>query len=89
MKSVEVEIFGRKFRFRTDEPEQTQEIASTINEELNTLRELYENLDFTRLLLLLALRKQDEIITLRKQNLELEKNLERVNQMVEKIVGEI
>lgn len=89
MQSVEVEIFGREFRFRTDEPEQTQEIASTINEELNTLRELYENLDFTRLLLLLALRKQDEIIALRKQNLELEKNLERVNQMVEKIVGEI
>ena len=89
MQSVEVEIFGRKFRFRTDDPEQTQDIASTINKELNTLQELYENLDFTRLLLLLALRKQNEIISLRKQNQELEKNLERVNHMADKIVGEI
>ncbi|MCB5246179.1 MAG: cell division protein ZapA [Candidatus Cloacimonadaceae bacterium] len=89
MKPIEVEILGRKYRLRSDNPEQTQNIAYIINEELNRLQELYENLDFTKLILLLALRKQDEIISLQKQNQELEKNLERVNQMVEKIVGDI
>jgi len=89
MKSVEVEIFGRRFRLRSDDPEETQAIADVINLELNQMRDLYENLDFTKLLLLLSLKKQDEINSLHHRTHELEKELERLNQMVEKIVGEI
>lgn len=61
MKSVEVEIFGRRFRLRTDNPKEIQDIAESIDAELNQLRDLYENLDFPKLLLLLLLKKQDEI----------------------------
>jgi cell division protein ZapA (FtsZ GTPase activity inhibitor) len=89
MKSVEVEIFGRRFRLRTDDPKETQAVAEALDSELNQLRELYENLDFTKLLLLLSLKKQDEIISLRKRTKDLEKELERLNQMVEKIMGDI
>jgi cell division protein ZapA (FtsZ GTPase activity inhibitor) len=89
MKSVEVEIFGRRFRLRSDNPRDTVAVADTINEELNQLRELYESLDFTKLLLLLALKKQDEINSLNDKTHEQEKELDRLNQMVEKIVGEI
>lgn len=89
MKSVEVEIFGRRFRLRSDDPKATLSIAEAINSELNRLRELYENLDFTKLLLLLALQKQDEINTLNHRMQVQEKELDRLNQMVEKIVGEM
>jgi len=89
MKSVEVEIFGRKFRLRSDNPDDTILIAENVNAELNLLREQYENLDFTKLLLLLLLQKQDEIHSLQVSNHGLEKELERLNQMVEQIVGDI
>lgn len=86
---VEVEIFGRKFRLRSDNPQDAMDIANTINQELHQLSDLYDNLDFTKLLLLITLKKQDEIksLTLRNDNLEIE--LERLNQMVEKIIGDI
>ncbi|MCB5247109.1 MAG: cell division protein ZapA [Candidatus Cloacimonetes bacterium] len=89
MKSVEVEIFGRRFRLRTDHPKEIQAVAAAIDAELNELREQYENLDFTKLLLLLLLKRQDEISSLQKRSTELEKELERLNQMVGNIVGEI
>ncbi|MBW6513914.1 MAG: cell division protein ZapA [Candidatus Syntrophosphaera sp.] len=89
MKSVEVEIFGRRFRLRSDNPKETQAVAGAIDSELNQLRELYENLDFTKLLLLLALKKQDEISSLQTRTSELEKELDRLNQMVGKFVGDI
>lgn len=89
MKSVEVEIFGRRFRLRSDDTNATLSIAEEINSELNQLRELYENLDFTKLLLLLALKKQDEINLLSHRMRDQEKELERLNLMVEKIVGNI
>ena len=89
MKSVEVEIFGRRFRLRSDNPEATLSFANAIDTELNELRELYENLDFTKLLLLVTLKKQDEINSLTIRNLDLEKDLDRLNQMMEKIVGDI
>ncbi len=88
MKSVEVEIFGRRFRLRSDDPKATLAIAEAINTELNQLRELYENLDFTKLLLLLALKKQDEINSLSHHMRNQELELNRLNQMVGKIVGE-
>ncbi|MGC9361551.1 MAG: cell division protein ZapA [Candidatus Syntrophosphaera sp.] len=88
MKSVEVEIFGRRFRLRSDNTKQTQAVAEAINAELNGLREMYENLDFTKLLLLLSLKKQDEINSLNDKNQKLEKELQRLTQMVENIVGE-
>lgn len=89
MKSVEVEIFGRRFRLRTDNPKETHAVAAAIDAELNQLREIYENLDFTKLVLLLLLKKQDEISSLQNRSSELEKELERLNQMVGNIVGEI
>lgn len=89
MKSVEVEIFGRRFRLRSDEPEATIRVAEAINAQLSELRELYETLDFTKLLLLLSLQQQEEIASLSHRNQELSSDLERMNQMVGKIIGEI
>ncbi len=89
MKSEEVEIFGRRFKLRTDNQKEIQAVAGAIDAELNQLREQYENLDFPKLLLLLLLKKQDEISSLNKRSTDLEKELERLNQMVGNIVGEI
>jgi len=88
MQSVEVEIFGRKFRLRTDDVEKTQLIASEINSQLADLQILYDSLDFTKLLLLLALQQQEQVLDLQGKNHILSSDLERLNLMIGKIIGE-
>ena len=85
MQSVEVEIFGRRFRLRSDDPERTKQIADEINNQIDTLSKHYDNLDFTKLLLLICLQLQDEVLTLGDENRALSSELERLNQMLSKL----
>ncbi|MCB5262614.1 MAG: cell division protein ZapA [Candidatus Cloacimonetes bacterium] len=87
MKSVEVEIFGRQFRLRSDNPTRTLKIAQTLSQELTELYESYENLDFARLLLLACFQREDKLQTALEENQELKAELSRVNQMLESIVS--
>ena len=84
MQSVEVEIFGRRFRLRSDDPERTKQIANEINDQIDALSKHYDNLDFTKLLLLICLQQQDEVLTLDAKNRALSSELERLNQMLSK-----
>lgn len=88
MKSVEVDIFGRRFRLRSNDPEETLLIASGIDKQLNELKDMYEQLDFTKLLLLLALQQEEKVLNLGRKNQELSADLDRVNQMIGKLIGE-
>ncbi|MCB5223950.1 MAG: cell division protein ZapA [Candidatus Cloacimonadaceae bacterium] len=89
MKSVDIEIFGRKFHLRTDKPKELQDFAKAIDEELRQLSELYENLDFPKLLLLLLLKKHSELKSLQNNSASSEKELERLNQMVGTLVEDL
>lgn len=88
MQSIEVEILGRKHRLRTDDPEQTKAIAQAINSRLGKLQANYELLDFSRLLLLCALQMQQDIFLLDKKNQTLNSELEKLNQMIGKILSD-
>ncbi|MCB5253005.1 MAG: cell division protein ZapA [Candidatus Cloacimonadaceae bacterium] len=87
MKSIEVEIFGRLFRLRSDNPTRTLKIAEDLSEELTRLYENYENLDFARLLLLACFQREDKLQTALEENRELKAELSRVNQMLENIIS--
>ena len=86
MQSVEVEIFGRRFRLRSDNPARTKKIADEINRQIEELNESYENLDFTKLLLLICLQQQEQVFTFGEKNGELRSELDRLNQMISKII---
>ncbi|GAB1366152.1 hypothetical protein MASR1M36_10230 [Candidatus Cloacimonadaceae bacterium] len=87
MQAVEVEIFGRRFRLRSDDPEKTTRVADEINRQINELSSQYDNLDFTKLLLLICLQQQEQVIDLSDRNLELGTELERMNQMISRIIS--
>jgi cell division protein ZapA (FtsZ GTPase activity inhibitor) len=87
MQSVEVEIFGRRFRLRSDDEARTKKVADEINRQILELSEHYDNLDFTRLLLLICLQQQEQNIVLGDRNTELSSELERLNQMISKIIS--
>lgn len=89
MNSVEVEIFGRKYRLRSDNPQFTLDIANAVNAQIEELNLKYEGLDFTKLLLLISLQQQEAIQSLSTKNRDLSADLERLNQMITKIIGDI
>lgn len=87
MQSVEVEIFGRRFRLRSDDPIRTQKIAADLSQQLNKLYEANEHLDFARLLLLACFKQQEDIQNVLEDNEKIKAEFERMNQMIEKIVS--
>lgn len=87
MQAVEVEIFGRRFRLRSDDPERTTKVAEALNEQIAELSKQYDNLDFTKLLLLICLQQQEQVLVLEDKNTELGSELERLNQMISKIIS--
>lgn len=87
MQSIEVVIFGRKFRLRSEDHAQTLAIAEDLSARLKDLHEKYETLDFSRLLLLSAFQRELEIDKLIKENESLKNELNRMNQMIEKFMN--
>lgn len=87
MQAVEVEIFGRRFRLRSDDPERTLLVAEKINRQIGELSEQYDNLDFTKLLLLICLQQQEQILGLEDKTFELSSELDRLNTMISKIIS--
>lgn len=73
---------------RTDAPEQTKAVAKAIDSRLNDLQARYELLDYSRLLLLAVLQMQNDIFELDKKNQNLNKELEKLNQMIGKIISD-
>ncbi len=86
MQSVEVEIFGRRFRLRSDNPTKTEKIAADLSQQLTELYETYEQLDFARLLLLACFQREENLQHLSEENETLKIELSRVNQMIEKLM---
>jgi cell division protein ZapA (FtsZ GTPase activity inhibitor) len=89
MQSVEVEIFGRRFRLRSDDPQRTRTIAEEINRQIIEISQNYEGLDFTKLLLLICLQQQEQVLILNEKNTGLSSDLERLNQMISMIIPEV
>ena len=73
---------------RTDNPEQTRAVAKAIDGRLNELQARYQMLDYNRLLLLAILQMQNDIFELDKKNQNLNKELEKLNQMIGKILSD-
>lgn len=89
MQTVEVEIYGRKFRLRSDDPSRTLTIVDSLNHQLAELVAKYQDLDFTKLLLLISLQQQESINDLQGKNKVLSSDLDRLNQMISKIIGDV
>nr|MDK2851116.1 hypothetical protein [Candidatus Cloacimonadota bacterium] len=87
MKSVEVVIFGRRFRLKSDDPTYTTKIAEDLSRQLTELSETYDQLDFSRLLLLACFQKEEALQNITRENEELKEELHRMNQMLENLVS--
>jgi len=82
MNSVEVVIYGRKYKLKGEDTQKLRLIAEKLNNQLLELGEQYELLEFNKLLLLCGLQLQEKLLDLSKANQELKDELEKMNQMI-------
>ncbi|HOD17474.1 MAG: cell division protein ZapA [Candidatus Cloacimonadaceae bacterium] len=88
MNSVEVEIYGRKYKLKGENAQKLRLIAEKLNEKLIQLGENYEFTDFNKLLLLCSLQLQEQLLDLTQANQGLKDELERMNEMISTFIRE-
>ncbi|HOV16852.1 MAG TPA: cell division protein ZapA [Candidatus Cloacimonadota bacterium] len=88
MNSVEVEIYGRKYKLKGENAQKLRLIAEKLNEKLIQLGENYEFIDFNKLLLLCSLQLQEQLLDLTQANQGLKDELERMNEMISTFIRE-
>jgi cell division protein ZapA (FtsZ GTPase activity inhibitor) len=83
VKSVEIEILGKRYYLKTDEPETLLELAKILESQLKELDEKYKTAEQHKLFVLNSLRILKQLSETAERNRRLEKQLEQINTLLE------
>ena len=83
MKSVEIEILGKRYYLKTDEPETLLELAKILESQLKELDEKYKTAEQHKLFVLNSLRILKQLSETAERNRRLEKQLEQIDTLLE------
>jgi len=89
MSSVEVDIFGRRYKIKGEDTQKLTKVAEHFNQQLMELSEQNELLEFPKLLLLCGLQLQEKVLELTQITLELKEELERMNTLISAFIPEL
>ncbi len=82
MKSTEVEIFGRKFRLKGDDPDKIKAYADFLNQHLDSLQSKMEFVDQNKLLSLGAIIVTEKYFNMVDQNKMLIEEIRKLNEVL-------
>ena len=82
MKSIEIELLGRKYFFRSDNPEKLQETAKYLESQLEELNSRFNTVDQNKLFVLYALMITEKYLSTTENNKELNKEFEQITNML-------
>lgn len=82
MKSIEIELLGRKYFFRSDNPEKLQETARYLESQLEELNSRFNTVDQNKLFVLYALMITEKYLSTSENNKELNKEFEQITNML-------
>ncbi len=82
MKSIEIELLGRKYFFRSDNPEKLQETAKYLESQLEELNSRFYTVDQNKLFVLYALMITEKYLSTTENNKELNKEFEQITNML-------
>ncbi len=85
MQSVEVEILGRRYRLRGEDPDKIVSYADYLNKELNNLAQHMEFADSTQVLVLGALGIVEQLFLEREQKDGLQDEMDRLRGLLESL----
>jgi cell division protein ZapA (FtsZ GTPase activity inhibitor) len=85
MKTVEIEIFGKKYYIKTNEPEEVLEKTKIINEQLEKLNERFNTVDYNKLFVLYMLILFDKYDIEKQRNKKMSEELKQVEELLNKL----
>ena len=86
MGSIEVEIFGRKYKLKGEDTNKLRQIAERFNQILLEISNEHEMLEYSKLLVLCGLQLQDKVYDLSQTNRELREELDHVNEIISSVL---
>ena len=82
MESVEMEVLGKKYFFRVDDPARFQMQAELVQQEIESLEKKFNTVDQRKLLVLCLLMITEKFFNEAEKNKSLTREIERINQLV-------
>ena len=89
MKSVDVEIFGRQYRLRGDDPEAVRRYAEYLNTELNELAQRVPFTDSSKVLTLGAMVVTEQLFAERARVETMQKEIDRLRGLLDSFLNDI
>ena len=85
MKTIEVEILGNKYHFKTDNPEELTRFASHMNEKLEKLKKNFNTVDKTKLFVLYSLMLTEKYFIEKESSSNLRKETQKIDHLLDGI----
>lgn len=82
MKTVDIEIFGKKYYIKTNEPDKVLQKANILNNKLEELNEKFNTVDYNKLFVLYMLILLDELDDMEHKNQKLCQKLKQVEDLL-------
>ena len=88
MKAIEIEILGRKYYFKSDDPERPKETARHLESQLEELNERFNTVDQNKLFVLYSLMLLEKYVAEIDNNKKLNEELEQIKNLLNEVVIE-
>ena len=88
MKSVEIELLGRKYFFKSDNPESLMDTAKYLDQQLLELNERFNTVDQTKLFVMYSLMITEKYFTEKENNKKLNSEIEQINKLLNGVISE-
>lgn len=88
MTSVEVEILGKKYRFKSKKPEKILECAAYIEKEINSVMSSYDIVDGKDILAMTCMKLTEKIVDLTEENQQFKKEFDKLNDKISSLLGD-
>ena len=88
MISIEIEILGKKYRFKSDEPKKLKEYADNLNDLLKEVTEEYNLIDGRDILSLAGMRLTEKVLLISKENEELRQKIAELSDILSNFLAE-
>jgi len=89
MQTVEVEILGKKYYFKSDNPEELLNRARILEKELEELNSRVNIVDQSKILVLYSLKILDQYLQEKDKNKHLSVEVEKINELMQNLDLEI
>lgn len=88
MKSVEIELLGRKYFFKSDNPEGLMDTAKYLDQQLLELNERFNTVDQTKLFVMYSLMITEKYFTEKENNKKLNSEIEQISKLLNGVISE-